>query len=92
VIADLADVDPILVSQPGSLHIVSPHEIADFLPPLQSIPEATGSRGAHLRADPALSLSDPEDRTIQVTRWLRHIAADAGLAGIERLTSAKLVP
>jgi hypothetical protein len=62
-IADLADVDPILVPAPGIVHIVSSREIAEFLPPqLRPIPEATGSRGAHLQADPALSLADPEDR------------------------------
>jgi len=86
VLADLADIDPLLVPLPGSLHVVSPHEIAQFLPPLQPIAEGTGSRGAHLRADPALSLSDPEDRAAQATRWLRQIAGDAGLTGIERLT------
>lgn len=86
VLADLADIDPLLVPPPGSLHVVSPHEIAQFLPPLQPIPEAAGSRGAHLRADPALSPSDPEDRATQATRWIRQIAADAGLTGIERLT------
>jgi hypothetical protein len=58
-IADLADVDPILVPQPGNLHLVSAQEIAGFLPPLPSIPGAGGARGSHLRADPALSLSDP---------------------------------
>lgn len=85
-IADLADIDPILVPPPRSLHVVSGQEIAGFLPSLQPIPAATGSRGAHLRADPALSLPDPDDRATQATRWLRQIAADAGLAGMERLT------
>jgi hypothetical protein len=85
-IADLADVDPILVPPPRNLHIVSAQEIAGFLPPLQPIPGATGSRGAHLRADPALALADPDDRATQVARWLCQIAADAGLTGMERLT------
>jgi len=91
-IADLADIDSILVPPPRSLHIVSGQEIAGFLPPLQAIPGATGSRGAHLRADPALSLHDPDDRATQATRWLRQIAADAGLAGMERLTSRPSAP
>jgi len=79
-IADLADVDPILVPQPRILHLVSSREIAGFLPPrLLSIPEAVGSQGAHLRANPALSLADLENRAQQVTRWLCQIAADAGL-------------
>jgi hypothetical protein len=60
-IADLADVDPIVVPPPQVVHIISVQEIARFLPPLRAIPGATGSRGAHLRADPALTLSEPED-------------------------------
>ena len=87
-IADLADVDPILVPPPRILHLVSSHEIAGFLPPqLQPIPGATGSRGAHLQADPALTLADPDDRAQQVTRWLCQIAADAGLIGMESLVT-----
>lgn len=85
-VADLADIDPILVPPPRNLHIVSSREIAGFLPPLRQIPGATGSQGAHLRADPALTLADPGDRATQAIRWLRQIAADAGLAGMERLT------
>jgi hypothetical protein len=86
VIADLADLDPILIPPPRNLHIVTGYEIAGFLPPLQPITGATGSHGAHLRADPTLDLTDPEDRAAQATRWLCQIAADAGLAGMERLT------
>jgi hypothetical protein len=87
-IADLADVDAILVPPPKILHLVSSREIAGFLPPqLQSIPGATGSRGAHLQADPALTLADPHDRAQQVTRWLCQIAADAGLTGMESLVT-----
>jgi Putative DNA-binding domain len=84
-IADLADVDPILVPPPRNLHLVSGQEIAGFLPPLRPIAGATGSRGAHLRADPALALADADDRALQATRWLCQIAADAGLTGMERL-------
>jgi hypothetical protein len=87
-VADLADVDPILVPPPRTLHIVSNREIAGFLPPqLRPIPEASGSHGAHLLADPTLSLADPEDRARQVTRWLCQIAADAGLSGMEGLVT-----
>lgn len=85
-IADLADVEPILVPPPRVLHMVSGREIAGFLPPLQPIGGAAGSQGAHLRADPALTLADPGDRARQATRWLCQIAADAGLTGMERLT------
>jgi hypothetical protein len=87
-IADLADVDPIQVPQPRILHVVSGREIADFLPSqLRPIPGATGSRGAHIQADPALSLADPFDRSQQVIRWLCQIAADAGLTGMESLVT-----
>ena len=87
-IADLADVDPILVPPPKVLHLVSNREIAGFLPPqLRPIPDASGSHGAHLQADPVLSLADPEDRARQVTRWLCQIAADAGLTGMESLVT-----
>jgi hypothetical protein len=83
-----ADVDPILVPPPRILHLVSSQEIAGFLPPqLRPIPGAAGSQGAHLQADPALSLADPGDRAQQVTRWLCQIAADAGLTGMESLVT-----
>ena len=36
--ADLADVDPILVTPPRNLHVVSGQEIAEFLPPMLPIP------------------------------------------------------
>jgi hypothetical protein len=85
-VADLADVDPIVVPPPRVMHVISREEIARLLPPLREIPGATGSQGAHLSADPALSLADPEDRTRQVIRWLCQIAADAGLTGMESLT------
>ena len=89
-IADLADVDPIVVPPPQIVHIVSEQEIARCLPPLREIPGATGSRGAHLRADPALTLSEAEDRARQVIRWLCQIAADAGMIGMEGLTQTEL--
>ena len=89
-IADLADVDPIVVPPPRIVHVVTGEEIARFLPPLPEIPGATGSRGAHLLADPALTLSESADRASQVTRWLCQIAADAGLSGMERLTKTEL--
>lgn len=78
---------------PRILHLVSSREIAGYLPPqLRSVTEATGSHGAHLQADPALNLSDPEDRGQQVTRWLCQIAADAGLTGMENLVLNGLAP
>jgi hypothetical protein len=80
-----------VVPPPQIVHAVSNGEIARLLPPnLSEIPGATGSHGAHLRADPALSVADPEDRARQVIRWLCQIAADAGLSGMERLTRTEL--
>jgi len=71
-VADLADADPITVPPPRILHIVrGGQEIAQFLPPLPAIHGAGGSHGAHLQADPALSLAEPEDRSRQVTVALR---------------------
>jgi Schlafen, AlbA_2 len=91
-IADLADIDPILVPSPRILHLVSGREIARFLPPqLRPIAGAAGSHGASMQADPALTLADPHDRTQQVNRWLCQIAADAGLTGMESLV-AQLPP
>jgi Putative DNA-binding domain len=88
VIADLSDVDPILVPPPRVLHLVSNREIAGFLPPqLRPIPDASGSHEAHLQADPSLSLAEEQDRGRQVARWLCQIAADAGLAGMEHLAA-----
>ncbi len=85
--------DPILVPPPRIPHLVSDHKIAGFLPPqLQPIAGATGSRGAHLRADPALTLADSDDRAQQVIRWLCQIAADAGLTGMERLVTQLPLP
>ena len=87
-IADLADVDPILVPSPRTVHLVSSKEIAQFLTPrLQPIPDAGGSRGARLQADPSLALADADDRSEQVKRWLCQISTDAGLSGMERLVA-----
>jgi hypothetical protein len=69
------------------MHVIANRAIADFLPPLPPIPDASGSQGAHLQADPTLSLADPKDRAEQVSRWLRQIAADAGLTGMEQLAT-----
>ena len=76
---------------PRILHLVSSREIAGFLPQqLQPIPGAAGSRGAHVQADPALALTDPEERARQVARWLCQIAADAGLSGMEEPAPVQL--
>jgi hypothetical protein len=85
-LADLADVDAFLVPPPRTIHVVSDKEIARFLTPyLRPVPGAQGSRGAHLRADPALSLADPAARVQQTKRWICQISADAGCQGMENL-------
>lgn len=91
-IADLADVDTILVPRPRTVHLISDHENVGFLPAqLRPITGAGGSRGAYLQADPALDLADPADRARQATRWICQIAQDAGLTGMESL-AAQLPP
>jgi hypothetical protein len=93
VISDLADVEPIVVPPPRILHLVSDQEIVGFLPEqLQPVDGATGSRGAHLQADPVLTLAEPGDRAQQVIRWLCQIAADAGLTGMEQLAGQLPTP
>jgi hypothetical protein len=87
-IADLADVDPIVMPPPQIVHVVSGEDIA--LPPLREIPGATGSRGAHLRARPGPDPVRTRRPARQVIRWLCQIAADAGLSGMERLTQTEL--
>jgi hypothetical protein len=88
ILADLADADPILVPAPRTLHLVTGIPIARILPEhLIPIPGTGSSRGAHLRADPTLDLSDPQDRFQQAVRWLVTISGDAGLRGMEALLS-----
>ena len=71
-VADLADVEPVLVPPPRILHLVSSREIAGFLPQqLQPIPGAAGSRGAHVQANPALANSTPRSGP---GRWLAGCA------------------
>jgi hypothetical protein len=75
-IAELADVDLILVPPPRVLHLVSNREIAGFMPPqLRPIPDAGGSHGAHLQADPALSLAEatPQQLAIALERRLELV-------------------
>jgi|SRR5215813_8105761 len=60
-VAHLADVDPIAMPTPQVVHVVSREEIARLLPPRDEIPGVAGSQGAYLRADAALSLTDPEE-------------------------------
>jgi hypothetical protein len=56
-------------SRRDALHVVTSREITRFLPPqLQQVPGTGNSRGAHVPADPALTLADADDRARQVNR------------------------
>jgi len=91
-LATMAAVDPNLVPQPRTLHIVSTRQIRDVLAQegLSPIPSAGASTGAHMTADPALDLADPEVRHEQVKTWLVQLAMDAGLAGAEAAVAAQV--
>jgi Schlafen, AlbA_2 len=86
-LADLAGVDPIAVPQPRVLHMVTARPVIEVLDTmgLRPIPDAGGSNGANLLADPTRDLADPDDRRDQVTAWVTQIAMDAGLRGMEQL-------
>jgi len=87
-IADLAGVDPIEIGQPRVLHVRSGPQMPDLLPAeLRPIPDTGASYGAHMLADPALDLSDPNERSEQVDLWLNQMCADAGLMGMEELVA-----
>ena len=86
-LADLAGVDQVLVPPPAALDFVSSVDIGQLLDgtSLTPIPDAGMSRGANLVANPSLDLHDPDERSTQVDRWLRQIALDAGLRGMDRV-------
>ncbi|HEY4003667.1 MAG TPA: hypothetical protein VGM60_00555 [Pseudonocardia sp.] len=86
-LADLAGIDPIAVSQPRVLHMVTERPVTEVLDTtgLRPIPEAGVSQGAYLLADPALDPADEDDRRKQITVWLAQIALDAGMLGMEQL-------
>jgi hypothetical protein len=51
----------------------------------RQIPDAGPSHGGHVLANPALDLSDIDDRREQIQAWLVQLALDAGLLGMEQL-------
>jgi hypothetical protein len=51
---------------------------------LSPIPEAGGSHGVHLLADPARDLAEQVERRDQGAAWLAQIALDGGLLGMEQ--------
>lgn len=90
VLAGLADVDPVVVPQPGNLFLETGPEVSDLLYPQGLVPveDAGLSHGAHVLANPGLDLSDPAERQSQLDDWLQQIALDAGLRGMENLLAA----
>jgi hypothetical protein len=92
-LAELAGVDVLAVPQPRVMHMVTGRPVTEVLDTagLRSIPDAGTSGGAHLLADPALDLTDDEERHQQVVAWVTQIALDAGLLGMEQLLQRRKV-
>jgi hypothetical protein len=86
-LAGLAGIDPILVPAPATLDFRTHEPVDQLLNPyrLTVIPDAGGSHGATLLADPSRNLAHLDQRRAQVDDWLRQIALDAGLHGMEDL-------
>ena len=85
--AALAGIDPILVPAPATLDFIT-HESVDQLLNMYGltvIPDSGSSHGANLLSDPSRDLADLDQRRAQVDDWLRQIALDAGLQGMESL-------
>lgn len=87
-IADIADVDPVVVPQPPNLNFLTGIDVVELLwmEGLGQIPDAGTSRGANLLADPAIDLRSPDERRIQLDNWLVQVALDAGITGMEAVT------
>jgi hypothetical protein len=86
-LADLADVDVVLVPQPTALHFVggSPAEEVLNLYSLRPIEGAGTSFGAHMPANPSVDLGNPSERHQQIDDWLQQMARDSGFLGMERV-------
>lgn len=86
-LAELAGVDAFAVPQPRNLHLVTARPITSVLDTaaLTTVPDTGTSHGAHLLADPALDLAEPDQRWTQVLQWVEQITLDAGLTGAEHL-------
>lgn len=89
-LAGMAGIDPVVMPLPVSLDFKTGRDVADLLRPegLKPIPGAGPSLGASLLANPALDVTDPQEREILVDDWLQQIALDAGLSGMESLLAA----
>ncbi len=86
-LADIADVDPVLVPQPIGGYLMTGPSVEDllWLDTVRPIPDAGASHGANLVADPALDLSNAKERQNQVDAWVEQIALDSGLQGMTSL-------
>lgn len=84
-LADLAGVDPVIVPQPANLDFLTAPRVGDLLQTgFTPVEDAGPSHGANLVSDPALDMSDPSERRLQVDSWLQQVGLDAGLLGMER--------
>jgi hypothetical protein len=86
-LADVASIDPVLVGQPANAHLYTGPAVDEllYLQMLTPVAGAGGSHGASLMADPTIDLGAPDGRLAQLDTWMRQIALDAGLQGMERL-------
>ncbi|MGA5895096.1 helix-turn-helix domain-containing protein [Streptomyces venetus] len=87
-LADLADVEEVLVSQPQQLHLATGDAVVSLLHPegLAPVPDDTsGSHGGIFIANPALDLRMESERREQVDNWMQQLGLDAGLIGMEEL-------
>jgi hypothetical protein len=84
-VAELAGIESEVVPQPVNVEFVAGRNVDELLEQrFQLIPEAGGSRGASLLVSPAKDLRMPSERAAQVDDFLREIALDAGLTGMEQ--------
>ena len=87
-LAEIADIEEVLVAQPQQLHLVAGDSVGDLLFPegLRRVPEDSGgSRGGIFRANPTLDLRVEAERREQVDNWMGQLGLDAGLTGMEAL-------
>jgi hypothetical protein len=83
-VADLAGIESEVVPQPVNLELAAGRNMDGLLDPdLPLIPGAGTSRGASLLFNPGYDLNDPGERANQVNEFLREMAMDAGLLGME---------
>lgn len=84
-IAGIAGIATEVVPQPVNLEFAAGHNVDELLDQglLHLIPGAGSSRGASLIVNPSNDLRVPMERASQVDDFLREIAMDAGLEGME---------